>query len=103
MKTHPVGTEVFHVDRLVLKIIILIIIIIISSSSSSIVVLLFFIAQYQNTARGGVVGWGTDSRCCHLNFSLTLSFRPHYDSGFDSASDRYEYQEYSWGVKEVGT
>jgi len=56
MKTHPVGTEVFHVDRLVLKIIILIIIIIIISSSSSIVVLLFFIAQYQNTARGGVVG-----------------------------------------------
>jgi hypothetical protein len=30
------------------------------------------------------------------NFS---SFQPHYDSGVDSASNRNEYQESSWGVK----
>jgi hypothetical protein len=26
-------------------------------------------------------------------FSFTLSFRPHYDPGVDSASNRNEYQE----------
>jgi len=35
---------------------------------------------------------------------LTLSFRPHYGPGVDSASNRNEYQEYflGWGVKTVG-
>jgi hypothetical protein len=28
-----------------------------------------------------------------------LSFQPHYGPGFDSASNRNEYQEPSWGVK----
>jgi len=37
MKIHPVGTEMFHADRLVLKIII----IIIRSSSSSVVVVVY--------------------------------------------------------------
>jgi hypothetical protein len=32
-------------------------------------------------------GGGFDSRWCHWNFSLTQSFRPHYDPGFDSASN----------------
>jgi hypothetical protein len=41
-----------------------------------------------------------DSRWCHWNFSLTLSFRPHYGPGADSASDRNEYQEYFLGVKD---
>jgi hypothetical protein len=27
------------------------------------------------------------------------SFQPHYGPGVDSASNRYEYQESSWGVK----
>jgi hypothetical protein len=35
-------------------------------------------------------GRGIDSQWCHLNFS----FRPHYGSGVDSASDRNKYQEY---------
>ena len=39
-------------------------------------------------------GRGFDSRWCHWNFSLTLSFRPHYGSGDDSVSNRNEYQEY---------
>jgi len=30
---------------------------------------------------------------------LTESFRPHYGSGVDSASNRNEYQEYFLGVK----
>jgi len=30
---------------------------------------------------------------------LTLSFRPHYDPGFDSTSNRNEYQEYFLGGK----
>jgi hypothetical protein len=39
-------------------------------------------------------GRGFDSRWCHWNFSLTLSFQPHYGPGVDSASKRNEYQEY---------
>jgi hypothetical protein len=27
------------------------------------------------------------------------SFQPHYGPGVDSASDRNEYQEHSWGVR----
>ena len=30
------------------------------------------------------------------------SFRPHYDPGVDSASNRNEYQEYFLGVKVAG-
>jgi len=33
------------------------------------------------------------------NFSLKLSFRPHYGPGIDSASNRNEYQEYFLGAK----
>jgi len=29
-------------------------------------------------------------------------FRPHYDPGFDSASNRNEYQEYFLGVNAAG-
>ena len=39
-------------------------------------------------------GRGFDFRWCHWNFLLTLSFRPHYGPGVDSASNRNEYQEY---------
>jgi len=35
-------------------------------------------------------GHGFDSQWCHWNFSLTQSFRPHYGSGVDSASNRNE-------------
>jgi hypothetical protein len=41
-------------------------------------------------ARGSVVGWGT---------VLQNGRSPHYGSGVDSASNRNEYQESSWGVK----
>jgi hypothetical protein len=30
-------------------------------------------------------------------FQLTESFQPHYGPGLDSASNRNEYQETSWG------
>ena len=45
-------------------------------------------------------GRGFNSR---WNFSLT-SFRPHYGPGFDSASNRNEYQKYflGGGVKAAG-
>ena len=47
-------------------------------------------------------GGGFNSRWCHWNFSLTYSLRPHYGTGFDSASNRNEYQEYFLGVKAAG-
>jgi hypothetical protein len=62
-------------------------------------------------ARGGAVfealhyeleGHSIDSRWCQWNFSLTLSFRPHYGPGVNSASNRNEYQEYFLTVKAAG-
>jgi len=47
-------------------------------------------------------GCGFDSRWCHWIFSLTLSFRPHYGPGVDSASNRNECQECFLGVKAAG-
>jgi len=44
-------------------------------------------------------GCGFDSQWCHWNFSIILSFRPHYGPGFYSASNRNEYQEYFLGGK----
>ena len=44
-------------------------------------------------------GRGLDSRWYHYYFSLTLSYRQHYGPGVDSASKRYEYQEYFLGGK----
>jgi len=37
-----------------------------------------------------------------LQFSINISFRPHYGSAVDSASNRNEYQEHFLGVKAVG-
>jgi hypothetical protein len=57
-------------------------------------------------ARGGAVvealrykpeGRGIASRWCRWNFSLTLTFQPHYGPGVDSGSSRNEYQEYFLG------
>ena len=62
-------------------------------------------------ARGGVVvkvlrykpaARGVDSRWCHWNFSVTLSFRSHYSPGVDSACNRNEYEVYFLGVKAAG-
>jgi len=44
-------------------------------------------------------GRGFDSRWCHWNFSLTLSFRPHYGPGVDSVPNTNEYKEYFLGGK----
>jgi hypothetical protein len=45
---------------------------------------------------------GRDSRCCHWNFSLTETFRPHYGPGVQIASNRNENQKYFLGVKVAG-
>jgi hypothetical protein len=47
-------------------------------------------------------GRGFDSRWCHWKFSVTLSFRSHYGSGVDSASNRNEYHVSFLGVKAAG-
>jgi hypothetical protein len=58
-------------------------------------------------ASGSVVGWGTmlkDGRSrvrvpMWRIFQFTSSFQPHYGRGVDSASNRFEYQDSSCGVK----
>jgi len=45
---------------------------------------------------------GFDSRWSDWNFSVTLSFRSHYGSGVDSASNIKEYQVYFLGIKAAG-
>jgi hypothetical protein len=56
---------------------------------------------------GSVVGWGTmlkpedrgiESRWGEF-FQCTYSFRPQYGPGVNSASNRNDYHESSWGVK----
>jgi hypothetical protein len=51
-----------------------------------------------------VVGWGTtpegrgfESRWGHWIIQLNQSFQPHYGPEVESASNRSEYQEFSWG------
>ena len=41
--------------------------------------------RYKSEDRGFASRWG------HLDFLLTLSFRPHYGSSIDSATNRNEY------------
>ena len=59
-------------------------------------------AQLVEALRFKPEGRGFDSRWCHWKFSLTESFRPHYGSGVDSASNRNECQEYFLGAKVAG-
>ena len=47
-------------------------------------------------------GRGFDSRWSHWNFSLTLSFRPHYGPGVDTASKEMSTRNISWAVKAAG-
>jgi len=56
------------------------------------------VAQLVEALRYKAEGRGFDSRWWHCNL-LTQSFGPHYSPGVDSASNRYEYQEYFLGVK----
>jgi hypothetical protein len=37
-----------------------------------------------------------------LEFFIDIILQPHYGSGFDSACNRNEYQEYFLGVKAAG-
>jgi hypothetical protein len=60
----------------------------------------YFLYYYKgNTLRYKMEGRGFDSRWCHWNCSLILSFRSHYGPGVESASNRNEYQEYFLGGK----
>jgi hypothetical protein len=60
------------------------------------------VAQLVEALRYKPEGRGFDSRWCHWNLSLKLSFRPHCGPGVDSTSNRNEYQEYFLGVKATG-
>ena len=57
------------------------------------------VVQLVEALRNKPEGHGFDSWWFHWNFSLNWSFRPHYDPGVDSASNRNEYQEYFMGGK----
>ena len=46
-----------------------------------------------------LIGTAENLTLCHWNFSFTKSFRSHYGSGVDLASNRNEYQGYLLGVK----
>jgi hypothetical protein len=59
--------------------------------------------------RGGAVGWGTALQAgrsrvrfpmVSLDFSLTYSFQPYHGPGFDSESNRNEYQQHFLGGKD---
>jgi hypothetical protein len=54
--------------------------------------------------RGSVVGWGTMLQAGRSRVRVPMrwnfsSLQQHYGPGVDSASNRNEYQESSWGVK----
>jgi hypothetical protein len=61
------------------------------------------VAQLVKSLRYKLEGRGFDYRLSHMDFSLTLSFRPQYGPGVESASSRNEYQEYFLGVMTAGT
>jgi hypothetical protein len=55
-----------------------------------------WLGQYATTRKiaGSILQW------CHcISFRFTQSFQPYYGPEVDSASNRNEYQESSWGVK----
>jgi hypothetical protein len=54
----------------------------------------YYLGQLAEALRYKPEGRGLDSRWSYSNFSSTSFFRPHYDLGVDSASDRNEYQKY---------
>jgi hypothetical protein len=60
------------------------------------------VAQLVEELRYKPDGHGFDARWCHWKFSLTLSFRPHYGHGGDSASKSNGNQEYFLEVKAAG-
>jgi hypothetical protein len=63
-----------------------------------------FLHNWKGGARGSVVGWGTMLQAGRSRVRVPMrwkfsSFQPHYGPGVNSASNRNEYQEPSWGVK----
>ena len=52
--------------------------------------------------RSKPAGRGFDSRWCQWNFSVTYSYRSHYDPGVDSPSNRKEYHVFFLEVKAAG-
>jgi hypothetical protein len=63
-----------------------------------------FLAHNVTGNNHSVVGWGTMLQAGRSWVRVPmrwifLSFQPHYGPGVDSASNRNEYQESSWGVK----
>jgi hypothetical protein len=67
-----------------------------SSSVKNAVTQLFEALRYQPGGRG------FDSQSVHCNFSVILSFWPHYERGVDLASNRNENQECLLGIKAAG-
>jgi hypothetical protein len=57
------------------------------------------VAQLVEALRYKPGGCGIDSRWCHWNFSLTLSFRSPYGPEVYSASNRNVYGKYFMGGK----
>jgi hypothetical protein len=57
------------------------------------------VAQLVEALRYKPEGRGFNSLWCQLKFLLTQSFRPHYNTGVVSASNRNDYQEYLLGGK----
>jgi hypothetical protein len=53
----------------------------------------FYALKYIELPNNKVSGSNPDE----VDFSIYLSFQPHYGPGVDSASNRNEYQEYFWG------
>jgi hypothetical protein len=51
------------------------------------------VAQLVEALRYKPEGRGFDSRRCHWNFSMTLSFRLHYGPGVDSASNGHNHKQ----------
>ena len=54
-------------------------------------------AQYQRPE-----GRGFDSRYFHRKFLLIQSFRPHYGTAVESASNENENLQYLWGIEARG-
>ena len=48
----------------------------------------YAVAHFVEALRKKLGGRGFDSRWCHWNFSLALTFRPHYGPGVVSAANR---------------
>jgi len=55
------------------------------------------VAQLVETLHHKPEGRGFDSRWCHWIFFFIDIFQPHYGPGVESAQNRNEYRNISWG------